>query len=184
MRIIAGRFKGRRLAAAPAGVRPSSDRVRERLFSILEPRLAGARVLDLFCGTGSLGIEALSRGAAAALFVDRSAASLAVLERNLIPLRAAAPELELRGVRAEALRFIENDWPVHSLDGIFMDPPYGDPAGESALAALARLRAGDFQWLVFESEDRELAPPPGLATERILRFGDTRLTLLRSGGTA
>jgi 16S rRNA (guanine966-N2)-methyltransferase len=179
MRVIAGRFRGRRLAPAPAGVRPSSDRLREQLFAVLEPRLAGARVLDLFCGTGSLGIEALSRGAAAAHFVDEAAAPLAVLERNLAPLLAAAPELAVGWRRQEVLRFIAAAWPQPGPDGVFLDPPYGDPVGEAALAAIARLRAGRPAWLAFESENREPALPPGLGVERVLRCGDTRVTLLR-----
>ncbi|MBM4118561.1 16S rRNA (guanine(966)-N(2))-methyltransferase RsmD [bacterium] len=181
MRVIAGRFKGRRLQAAPAGVRPSSDRLREQLFGVLEHAgcLAGARVVDLFCGTGSLGIEALSRGAAGALFVDAAAASLAVLERNLGPLLAAAPELAVAWRRQEALRFIEREWPRPAPDGVFLDPPYGDPAGPAALAAIGRLGAERPVWLAYESADRELVAPPGLVCERALRCGDSRVTLLR-----
>lgn len=181
MRVIAGRFKGRRLAAAPPGVRPSSDRLREQLFGVLEHagRLEGARVLDLFCGTGSLGIEALSRGAASALFVDAAAASLAVLERNLAPLIAAAPELAVAWRRQEALRFIAREWPVPAPDGVFLDPPYGDPAGAAALAAIGGLGAAGPAWLAYESEDRELSLPAGLVSERVLRCGDSRVTLLR-----
>lgn len=179
MRVIAGRFRGRRLAPAPPGVRPSSDRLREQLFAVLEPRLGGARVLDLFCGTGTLGIEALSRGAAGALFVDRAAAALAVLERNLAPLLAAAPELTVSWRRMEVLRFIGTAWPVPGPDGVFLDPPYGDPAGGAALTAIAQLGAGRPAWLAYESENREPALPPGLAVERVLHCGDTRVTLLR-----
>ena len=179
MRVIAGRFRGRRLGPAPPGVRPSSDRLREQLFAVLDPRLAGTRVLDLFCGTGSLGIEALSRGAAGALFVDRARASLAVLQRNLAPLVAAAPELEVSWQRQEVLRFIAEAWPEPAPDGVFLDPPYGDPVGGAALAAIAALKAGRPAWLAFESENRELALPPLLVVERVLCAGDTRVTLLR-----
>jgi 16S rRNA (guanine966-N2)-methyltransferase len=161
-------------------VRPSSDRLREQLFAVLEPRLAGARVLDLFCGTGSLGIEALSRGAAGALFVDRAAAALAVLKRNLAPLLAAAPELAVGWRRQEVLRFIAAAWPLPGPDGVFLDPPYGDPAGEAALAAIAALPAGRPAWLAYESERRELAAPAGLLVERVLHCGDTQVTLLRT----
>ena len=83
MRIIAGRFKGRRLPPAPPGVRPSTDRVRERLFMILGPNLEGGLVVDLFCGAGTLGIEALSRGAERCIFVDRSRSHLERLRRCL-----------------------------------------------------------------------------------------------------
>ncbi|MCB9514980.1 MAG: RsmD family RNA methyltransferase [Candidatus Krumholzibacteriia bacterium] len=178
MRVIAGRFKGRRLAPAPPGVRPTSDRVRERLFAVLEPALAGVRVLDLCCGTGALGIEALSRGAAAALFVDRSAPSLAVLERNLAPLRAAAPELAMAVRRAEAVDFVRRQWPSPAPGLVFLDPPYGEPLGPALLAALAERRPAR---VVYESEDRDVDAPAGLVIERVLRFGDTRVTLLRGG---
>jgi 16S rRNA (guanine966-N2)-methyltransferase len=178
VRVIAGRFKGRRLAPAPEGVRPTSDRVRERLFGVIEPELPGAGVLDLCCGTGSLGIEALSRGAASALFVDRSPRSLAVLERNLAPLRAAAPELAIGVCRAEALTFLRRRWPSPPPGLVFLDPPYGEPLGPALLAALAARRPAR---IVYESEDRDLDAPGGLVIERVLRFGDTRVTLLRGG---
>ena len=181
MRVIAGRFRGRRLGKAPPGVRPTSDRVRERLFAVLEGRLPGAYVVDLCCGTGSLGIEALSRGATCALFVDRAPASLAALERNLAPLRAAAPELELTLRREEAERFVAAHWPERAVAGVFLDPPYRDPVGERILALLAAKEAGAWDWIVYESEDRELAPPAGTAIGRVLRFGDTRITLLERG---
>ncbi len=183
MRIIAGRFKGRRLVAAPAGVRPTSDRVRERLFAVLGPRLEGAHILDLFCGTGSLGIEALSRGAASAMFVDLSGRSLAALERNLAPLRLTAPELSMTGKRTAADLFLSQPWPGEPPDGIFMDPPYGDPSGAAALTVLGRRLAGEGRpvWVVHEGDQAELALPVGLKFERVLHFGDTHVTLLEGG---
>ena len=182
MRVIAGRFGGRRLLPAPAGVRPSTDRVRERLFAVLEPRLPGAYVVDLFCGTGSLGIEALSRGAAGALFVDHAAASLGVLRRNLVALRESAPELDIAVMRSDVRHFIERRWPRRRVNGILMDPPYDDASGPAALMALAEQRGADLDWVAVEHADRELGAPPGLEIERVLRCGDTRVTLLRGGG--
>ena len=181
MRVIAGRFKGRRLVAAPTGVRPSTDRVRERLFAVLTPWLANARVVDLFCGTGSLGIEALSRGAASAVFVDRAPRSLAALEKNLAPLLREAPELGIAVRRQEVLRFIASGWPEDGADLVFMDPPYDDPVGPAALTALAGKHGASTGLVVYESGDVEAAPPPELETLRVLRFGDTRVTLLRGG---
>src|SRR5690606_7654715 len=99
MRVIAGRWGGRRLRVPSAGVRPTADRVREALFASLGD-LAGARVLDLFAGSGALGIEALSRGAAAAVFVERSAAAAAVVRANLEALGAGEAARVLRGEAA------------------------------------------------------------------------------------
>jgi len=184
VRVIAGRFKGRRLVSAPKGVRPSTDRVRESLFAVLTPRLAGAYVVDLFCGTGSLGIEALSRGAVGALFVDRAPRSLAALERNLGPLQKEAPELEITVKRQEVLGFVTEaggGWPTRGVDLVFMDPPYDDPVGPAALAALARGRGDELGLVIYESGEAEPPPPPELEVERVLRFGDTRVTLLRGG---
>src|SRR3712207_9262306 len=104
MRIVAGRWRGRRINA-PAGdrVRPTADRVREAWMSIVQPRLPGAAVLDLFAGSGALGIEALSRGAASAVFVEKAAPALAALRANLDVLGAQA-EVE----RADARTFVRN----------------------------------------------------------------------------
>src|ERR671914_22179 len=97
MRVIAGRYGGRRLQAPPGdATRPTSDRVREALFSVLGPRVDGARVLDLFAGSGALGIEALSRGAAAATFVETAPAALKALRANLAPLALDLPLLDER----------------------------------------------------------------------------------------
>lgn len=135
MRVIAGSAKGTRLARVPTGTRPLADRAREGLFSSLGPSIPGARVLDLFAGTGSVGIEALSRGARAALFVDTSAAAVAAIEENLrrTNLRESA---EVR--RGEALRVVSSRPGVFDL--VFVDPPYrlGKDGVDEVLAALAR----------------------------------------------
>jgi 16S rRNA (guanine966-N2)-methyltransferase len=121
MRIVGGAWGGRRLQAPPGdATRPTSDRVREALFSILGDRVDGARVLDLFAGSGALGLEALSRGAAEATFVDSAAAPLKALAANLGTLGA---EAEVR--RQDALRFLgsaRNQARVYDL--VFLDPPY------------------------------------------------------------
>src|SRR6185503_4236178 len=121
MRIVAGRWRGRRIKA-PAGdrVRPTADRVREAWMSIVGPWIPGARVLDLFAGSGALGLEALSRGAAIAEFVEIAAASLAVLRANVDALDAAEGAVIHR---ADAMRFVHALEP-HAFDIAFADPPY------------------------------------------------------------
>jgi 16S rRNA (guanine966-N2)-methyltransferase len=165
MRIVAGRWKGRRLVA-PAGqaVRPTSDRVREAWMSIVHPWLAGARVLDLFAGSGALGIEAVSRGAAHADLVEKSAPSLRAIEANLSSL--AAGEL-VRLHRADALSFVEN-LDAHAYDVAFADPPY-----DLGLAAQVAER-----WLATPFAD--LLGVEHRAFEKMPEGGDTR----RYGGTA
>src|SRR6476646_2543843 len=123
MRVIAGRLGGRRLKA-PAGrrTRPTSERVREALFAMLED-VAGAHVLDLFAGSGALGIEALSRGAAGAVFVERDAGALRALGDNLAALGLAPPVAVVR--RADAVRAVEKARAAQEkYDLVFIDPPY------------------------------------------------------------
>jgi 16S rRNA (guanine966-N2)-methyltransferase len=121
MRVIAGTYGGRRIAAPPGSrTRPTSDRVREALFSILGARVDGARVLDLFAGSGALGIEALSRGAESAVFVDDAPAAVRAIRANLDALGAGA---EIR--RADALRFLgAAPRSGAQYDLVFLDPPY------------------------------------------------------------
>jgi 16S rRNA (guanine966-N2)-methyltransferase len=170
MRVIAGEWRGRPLKAPPgAATRPTSDRVREALFSILAARVPGARVLDLFAGSGALGIEALSRGAAHATFVDDAGAAIRAVEANLKTVRTAA---EVR--RTDALRFLgaARDRGAQ-YDLVFLDPPYRQaerlaPALSEALPAV--LAPGAVA--VAESDRRaplDLTLP--LHDER--RYGDT-----------
>jgi 16S rRNA (guanine(966)-N(2))-methyltransferase RsmD len=176
-RIIAGRFGGRRIAAPPGtGTRPTSDRVREALFSILAARVADARVLDLFAGSGALGLEALSRGAAAATFVESSPHALRALRANVAALGADADV-----VRADALRWLRAaSAAVRQYDLVFLDPPYRQ--AETLGAALSELLPsvlGPGALVVAESDRRaplELTIPT--LDER--RYGDT---LIRFHGT-
>jgi 16S rRNA (guanine966-N2)-methyltransferase len=174
MRVIAGRWGGRRLQA-PAGdaTRPTSDRVREALFSVLGDRVDGARVLDLFAGSGALGIEALSRGAAEATFVDSAPAAIRSLKANLDALGADA---EIR--RTDARRFLgAASVAARYYDLVFLDPPYrlaGRLGGELA-AVLPAVLAPDAA-VVTESDRRaplELELP--LIDER--RYGDTLIRI-------
>ena len=173
MRVIAGEFKGRRLhTARGTHTRPTADRVREALFSMLGD-VSGARVLDLYAGSGALGIEALSRGAEAAVFVERDDRALAALKRNLDAVVATA---EIR--RQDVLRFLARTEGTYDL--VFCDPPYDDaprvaaPLSE-ALPALARENAR----IVTESDKRNpLLLPQPLVVER--SYGDTRIAIHRA----
>ncbi len=173
MRVIAGDFKGRRLRTARGTrTRPTGDRVREALFSMLGD-VSGARVLDLYAGSGALGIEALSRGAESAVFVERDERALAALRQNL---EAVGAESEVR--RQDVVRFLAR--PEGTYDLVFCDPPYDDaprvaaPLSE-ALPALARENAR----IVTESDKRNpLLLPQPLVVER--SYGDTRIAIHRA----
>jgi 16S rRNA (guanine966-N2)-methyltransferase len=123
VRIIGGRWRGRRLPVADAaGLRPTGDRVRETLFNWLAPVIAGARCLDLFAGTGALGLEALSRGAAEAWFVERDAAVAAQLAKSIRRLDSEAAHVSV----SDAMRFLAG--PPRAFDVVFLDPPFEGPA--------------------------------------------------------
>jgi 16S rRNA (guanine966-N2)-methyltransferase len=176
MRVIAGTLGGRRLKAPPGrGTRPTSDRVREALFSMLG-ELRAERVLDLFAGTGALGIEALSRGAASAVFIERDARAAAILRENLAALAIASERAELRrGDALAALRTARERGELYDL--VLIDPPYGDAARlqEKLPALLAPVLAPGAR-VVAESDRRApLRLELPIATER--RYGDTSITI-------
>jgi len=182
--VTGGTWAGRRLRAPRGGaVRPTSDRVRESLFARLRD-LSGARVLDLYAGTGALGIEALSRGAAAAVFVERARPALACLEANLESLAAGARARVLRAdVRAGLARLAREG---ARFELVLVDPPYGAADAAQALADVARLAllapAGT---LVLETSRRH--PPgrvPGLALADERRYGDTLVARYVPEGTS
>ncbi len=180
MRIIGGTHRGRRLAALGRGdpaahLRPTTDRVRERLFGVLEggrygDPVAGAAVLDLFAGTGALGLEALSRGAERAVFVERGRKALDLLEANVAALGEAA---RTRIVKRDATRL----GPAEGAAGlVFLDPPYGTALGARALAAA---RAGG--WiapgaLVVWEDAAEADLPEAFERLEARRTGDTWMT--------
>lgn len=185
MRIIGGRFRGLHLAEvgegdAAAHLRPTTDRVREAIFNLLinahgDP-VTGARVLDLFAGTGALGLEALSRGAARVTFIEDGVKGRALIRQNVEKMRAQG-QIDL--YRRDATKMGPNRGAPFSL--IFLDPPYGMGLGELALAS-----AQEGGWIapgavvVWE----EAAPPPpvpGLTPLDQRRYGDTVVTLLRAG---
>jgi len=170
LRVVAGVFKGRRLAA-PRGTRtrPTADRVREALFSMLGD-VGGARVLDLYAGSGALGIEALSRGAGSAVFVERDAKAVAAIERNL-----AAVGVEETLVRQDVERFLARA--DGAFDLVFCDPPYDSAARVAGPLAehLPALCAEDAR-IVTESDKRNpLVLPFPLLVERA--YGDTRIAI-------
>ncbi len=146
MRIIAGKYRGRKLKSPPSlQTRPTSDRLRETLFNILAPRIKGARVLDLCAGTGAVGIEALSRGASHVTFVDQSRKMCALIEANLETLKADDDKIEI--VTAEASEFLRKRMKkvTEPFDIIFFDPPYRDDCepllaylGESTASLLSK----------------------------------------------
>jgi 16S rRNA (guanine966-N2)-methyltransferase len=179
MRVIAGRLGGRRLSA-PRGrtTRPTSDRVREALFSMLGP-IDGASVLDLFAGTGALGIEALSRGAAKALFVERDAAAVAALKGNLAQLELAEPLARVWvGEALAALRSARKAGETYDL--VFIDPPYDQLRdSERELSALLPTVLLPGARVVVESDRRAPAELP-LAVAQRKRYGDTTITIHRT----
>ena len=170
MRIIAGKHRGRVLAQfAGMDVRPTPDRVKESLFQILTPRLSGARVLDLFAGSGALGLESLSRGAREAVFNDVSKDSLAVLKKNCASLKVE-PKIYNLDYR-ELLNTIDV-----TFDVIYIDPPYKSAFGRDALSIIAKrslLNTGGVA--VFES-DRPFEGETGLVKYDERKYGATYLT--------
>jgi 16S rRNA (guanine966-N2)-methyltransferase len=178
MRVIAGEWRGRPLQA-PEGsaTRPTADRAREGLFSMLASRLGtfeGLHVADLFAGTGALGIEALSRGAAHCTFVEKDRTAAASLQQNLARFSA----LPRADIRTQAVEYASP--PARPCDIVLMDPPYA-----TGLAALALTRIGNPAWvapgglLSVESDSERLDPPPGFAVETERRFGKAHILLLR-----
>lgn len=191
-RVIAGSARGIRLVAPGDGTRPFGDRVKQTLFAILEPDLPGALVLDLFAGSGAGGIEALSRGAGLAIFVERDGTAVRVIAENL-----ARAHLAERGrpIRADALAYLSgqgaSDGPF---DLVLLDPPYADSKlMEAALEHLAAAPAtgevpllAPATWVVAKHFWR--TPPPDavglLASVRNKRFGETALTFYRQNAAA
>lgn len=180
MRVIAGEFGGRRLRTASGlDVRPTSDRVREALFSALGD-LGGVRALDLYAGSGALGIEALSRGAASAVFVERAGGALRVLESNLdgLGLLGAPSVRVLRQDAVKALAALGRAG--ERFDLVFLDPPYAADALERALEALVSEKVLDpgAEVVVETSRRHALGPVVGLVSHAERRYGDTQIIRL------
>jgi len=183
MRIVAGRFKGVRLQAPEgAGTRPTSDRAREGLFNILAhgayaERLRGARVLELFAGTGALGLEALSRGAAFCTFVERDRAALGLLRANIAKCRV---ERETRVVAGDGFA----PSLTTEADLILLDPPYEDGAVERALTALLNRETVSEETLIVTQSDPKtvIDVPAGLELLEDRKYGAARFLFLERPG--
>lgn len=178
VRIIGGRWRGTRLPVADLpGLRPTSDRARETLFNWLQPVLPRARVLDLFAGSGALGLESLSRGAREALLVERDPRLLESLQATIERLRAGD---EAKVVRADVLKLLRA--PLQGrFDVVFVDPPFDDDLWSAVLAALPPWLADD-AWLYLESPAASTVEPgPGWRLHRESRSRDARHALYRYG---
>jgi 16S rRNA (guanine966-N2)-methyltransferase len=179
MRIVSGKWRGRKLVA-PAGqsTRPTADRTRETLFSMLASRLGSFedfRVADLYAGSGALGLEALSRGAAHATFVEIDREALRAIEANVATLGAAS-RAAIRSMSADSLP------KSHPFDLVLADPPYGPGSGTAIAAAVARagwLPPGG--WMAIETQKGDAVDPPaGWEIDAARDVGRARLTILRT----
>jgi 16S rRNA (guanine966-N2)-methyltransferase len=178
VRIIAGNWRGSKLPVADVpGLRPSGDRCRETLFNWLQPHIRGAVCIDLFAGSGALGMEAASRGAGRVVLVEKNAQAVRVLQENVDRLKGDRVEVILD----DALRWLEQQ-PSQSIDIAFIDPPFGLQLESRALELLQRndlVKRGGFVYV--ETARSEAMPPPGpgweLVREKIL--GEVRMQLLK-----
>jgi 16S rRNA (guanine966-N2)-methyltransferase len=178
MRIIAGEWRGRKLVSPPGiSTRPTADRVRETLFSMLASRLGtfeGLRVADLYAGSGALGLEALSRGAAFASFVEQDRGALDAIRANVASLEAEA-KTQILGRAVESARV------EASFDLVFADPPYTASSGTRALGMiLTNGWVAQGSWIAVETERGDAVEPQGCAIDTERDIGAARLTLLRA----
>ena len=185
MRITCGRLRGRRLASFKGlDIRPTSDRVREAIFDLLGHDLPGEKVLDLFAGTGSLGIEALSRGAAWALFIDHSPKAMELIGKNL---KLCGLEAQGFALRKDLLKGFPRRYRLleEKMDLVFVDPPYRKSMILPVLEELSHRKIlGSPSILVAQSEQREVLPPRvrSLQTVKSKTYGETRITIYRHEG--
>jgi 16S rRNA (guanine966-N2)-methyltransferase len=171
MRVVAGRARGLRLLAPPGReTRPTSDRVREAIGNALESLQAfdGSTVIDLYAGSGALGIEALSRGASTCVFVDQSRTACEVIRQNI---DSTACEAHAQVQCGDAIAFATQSSNM-SIDVVFADPPYRFSEWDALLATLHHAR------IVVAESDREVPPPQGWETIRARRYGSTWVTFL------
>lgn len=185
MRVIAGELKGRRLLVPRSGkIRPTSDRVREAIFDILGPTWTVRRVLDLFAGTGSLGIEALSRGAQEAVFVEQGKGILTVLRGNLktLGLKSRAWVLPLAAKKGIAILGEREE----VFDLILMDPPYGKALAGKILEEIARrgILSPTGVIVAEHSSREEILPPLGLTLTQQRKYGDTTVSFFQECSSA
>ena len=175
LRVSGGEARGRRLKT-PKNIRPTQGMVKQAIFNLVAPLIEGARVLDLFAGSGALGIEALSRGAAHVTFVDREPRGLAILRQNL---DALGFKERAQVLRSDVVRWLEASPGVVGEAGlVFLDPPYEDVVLDRALKALDRA-AGDAVVVAEHSRRQSLPALTRLRVDRERRYGDTVVTVLR-----
>lgn len=174
MRIVGGKFKGRKLAEFKGkDVRPTSDQTRESLFNILQFKIRGKSFLDLFCGTGAVGIEAFSRGAARVVLNDVSRDSVKLAKTNLEKL--GITEIEVK--TSDALSLI--DTTSEKFDYVFIDAPYADKVGELAVGKARRV-LNDGGTIIYENEKPLTVCPQGLYVADSRRYGRAGLTFFKS----
>ncbi|NOY78995.1 MAG: 16S rRNA (guanine(966)-N(2))-methyltransferase RsmD [Calditrichaeota bacterium] len=185
MRVIAGRWGGIRLTfREQKGVRPTTDRVKETLFDIISDRLAGARVLDLFAGTGSWGIEALSRGAREVVFVEKLPRMIQNIRENLEKVRCTEG-FEL--IRQDVRRFLEQTkYEGEPFDIIFADPPYHLRLGQAVISALSKQRFLERRgiFILKHGSKERLTETRTLRLFRVKKMGESQLSFFEFGETA
>lgn len=173
MRIVGGEYKGRSLAGFKGNdVRPTSDQTRESLFNILQFKIRGKSFLDLFCGTGAVGIEAKSRGAERVVLNDSSRESLKIAKENLSKLKITDIEV----VRSDAIAYLNTT--VQKFDYIFIDAPYADDVGERAVAAAINALNDDGE-IIYENEKKIERVPDGLTLTDERKYGRARLAFFK-----
>ena len=176
LRVSGGEARGRRLKA-PKNIRPTQGMVKQAIFNMVGARIEGANVLDLFAGSGALGIEALSRGAASVTFVDQQPRGLAILRQNL---DALGFKERARLIRSDVVRWLEaSPDAVGAADFIFLDPPYEDVVLDRALRVLDR-EVGAATVVAEHSRRQELPQLSRLQVDRERRYGDTVVTVLKT----
>ena len=174
MRIVAGKYKGRTLLAFDGDkIRPTSDKVRESLFNILQCQIFGAKFLDLFCGTGAMGIEALSRGAQKVAFNDYSRESLSLLKKNLEKVKV---EDSFEITNYDAVSFVKNT--TEKFDIIFLDPPYKSGLGEKCLPFIDKILS-DNGIAILEDEIEWSGEISGLIPYDKRKYGRVHLTFFK-----
>lgn len=181
MRIVGGKWRRHALVSVGKGdekshLRPTTDRVRESLFNVLEhgdyPDFDGARVLDLFAGTGALGLEALSRGASHVTFVEKARIGLGIIRGNIEQLQCSK---ECALLPKDATKLGVNPADLYNI--CFLDPPYGKGLGQRALEVALQGNWINHQALIVLEEGKEIAFPPGFRLRDVRRYGDTHVHL-------
>jgi 16S rRNA (guanine966-N2)-methyltransferase len=183
LRIVAGNWRSRLLDIADVpGLRPTSERVRETLFNWLAPRIARARVLDLFAGTGALGLEALSRGAAEAVFVESSAVAVATLRKNVAALEACSAQIN----NTDAFDYLQRSTDA-PFDVVFLDPPFAADNLDELCRLLAKSSLLAANAWVYLEEDRVRVPvtlPDGWRRLKTKQAGNVRYSLVEAAADA